>query len=185
MELTDKAKEEARKYGVHPEQVGAAVEQARGSLRAEATLRAPWGRIYTLYAGRFPTTRFPGGDAPYHVVVLTEYWGEEEVALGVHVVPEGILDVGQRGHPPEMLRALAHHERYGLEVSAWGHSGPFTAPQTIPRARGGEGVRLTETPPPGHEVVLEETAQYREGAVEILLAFAVDAAAVRESLGLG
>lgn len=178
--MTERTKEHARKYGIGLAPIERAVTEARGSLRAEATLRAPWGRIYSLYAARSPAW-----DAPYFVVVLTEKWGDEEVAISVHVVPETILAVGLRGHPPEMLRRLAHHERFGLTISVGGHQGRFAVSQTIPGAGDGQGVRLQDTPPPGHEVVLEEMVRCEAEEVQVLLVFAVDATAVKEHLGLG
>lgn len=184
MEFSEKAKENTRKYGIDLPQVEAAVEPVPAAASySKNSLRAPWGETYTLHAsGQYPSHEFPEGDGPYYVVTLTRGQEGEETVLSTHAVPTSILADRQHGKPLEMLRRLANDPSFRVEVSVWGNPGAHLQGATIAPADG-QGVQAQD----GSEerIVLEDLARLHKGLVQILLAFAVDATAVREHLGLG
>lgn len=172
MEISERAKGHARKYGIPPELL------SDPRRNREDTLELPGedGATYTLYS-KDVTGWFPQAA---HVVALVEGDEAQRSVRSAHLVPAGLLE--DRDKPLDALRKLAG--RYGLEFRLGNTTAPFFAQERVRRAGSREAFSLDGSALRGHAVV--EDVTYRTGGdfLHVLLALVVDATAVREALGL-
>lgn len=169
LEPSEEARQHAEAYGINLEWIQEATPPKPGEGLG---LEAPWGARYSLYV-RGPTT---WEDFP--LVAIVDAGGTVQ---GVHVVPEELSD----RRPLKMLRALAG--RHGLRTSVWGHEGHYFPPVDMGTPRrpveGAEGVELLEDA--SRPAVQDLTRFSEDDGLQLFMAFAVDATAVREAVGLG
>lgn len=190
VKLSETAARHLEAYGLDSDDLKAAVEGAPQEIPAEGIrtstrLSAPWEGTYLLHSWHL---RLDGEKVETaHIVALVDEGATPRTVLGVHAVPMDLLYDREQGQPLEMLKALTMR-RYGLEVSLWDHRMRFATrrPAEPPlQCVESTGMGMTERPAEGHVVALQDSARCVDGVVQVLLAFALDATAVRADVGLG
>lgn len=190
VELSETAAQHVEAYGLDTNILKAAVEEAPQEIpvdtpRTSIGLSAPWEGTYMLHS--WPLRPKEEKAETGHVVALVDEGASPRTVMGVHVVPMDLLYDREQGRPLQMLKALTMR-RYGLEVALWGHRMRFATrrPAEPPlQCVESEGMGMTERPAEGHVVAFQDSARCVDGIVQVLLAFAVDATAVRADVGLG
>lgn len=180
MPLSGQPKRHAEAYGLTEYEQGEINQRSLG--RSYPPLNTPWDddRIYYLCAREFTAQETKQGECRYVVPLLREDDLEPEL-LSLHVVPADM--VGENDKAERMLRNLA--DRFGLGVKVGSETGPYFASDgEVRRAAEEEKVEVAEDAPAGHTVLKEARIRVGDDYVKVLLAFAIDATAVAEHLGL-
>lgn len=168
MGFSRQAKDHLRQYGISK-------GQARAAHPVREGVTAPWGETYSLHV------REPTAWEPFYIVSIVED-GTGQVQ-GVHVVPDNdFLPATEGRRPLKLLRRLLG--QYRLPASVWGHGGFYLVPDVTDGphapAKGEKNVSVREENPDA--VVQDLTRFSMDNGLQIFMAFAVDAAAVREAV---
>lgn len=181
LNLSDEARVHVEAYGLDLGWLEEASQPHPDADRSTEYARAPWGAEYAFHSSGIPHL-----EAGQFVAITQRDTGQ---IVGVHVVPVSILTDHEHGRPIAMLAKLAHDPRFRVEVSVWGNLGTYILPEdrgrpTVLRRVTGAPPGVVIVEPKGGVVVQAVVHNEEDGPVWPFLAFAVDAAAVRDAIGL-
>lgn len=162
----------ANEYGVRMNHIRSVV----ASPDQTQVLTTPDGeRDYYLYSREVTEV-----EPHRHLVVMTEPRDRDEVVMGVHPVPSGIVLLGDE--PTMMLRKLAN--AFGHTIEVGNTRAKFIVSDEVPMPSGKAQVLNIVGAPKDHELDAEFMIKKTNGTVQVLLAFVIDVTALKERLGI-